>query len=98
SRAASPASEPDGMAAGHGPPISLNTSTLRGHKLPIEEVIDIAAQAGYSGIEPWPDEVDRYVEAGGKLADLSKRHSDSGLKVTGAIAFFQWMVDDDAAR
>jgi 2-keto-myo-inositol isomerase len=79
-------------------PISLNTSTLRGHKLPITRVIDIAAEAGYQGIEPWVDELDRHVQDGGTLADLNKRIRDHGLKVTGAIAFFEWMVDDDARR
>ena len=79
-------------------PISLNTSTLRGHKLPITEVIDIAAEAGYAGIEPWPDELDRYTEAGHSLRDLRQRLDDRGLAVTGAIAFPHWMVDDDTAR
>ena len=31
----------------------LNTSTIRGQNLPINEEIDIAAKAGYTGIEPW---------------------------------------------
>jgi len=78
--------------------ISLNTSTLRGHKLPIARVIDIAAEAGYQGIEPWVDELDRHVADGGTLSDLNKRIKDHGLKVTGAIAFFEWMADDDARR
>ncbi|MGQ9652081.1 MAG: sugar phosphate isomerase/epimerase family protein [Phycisphaerae bacterium] len=78
--------------------ISLNTSTLRGHKLPIARVVDIAAETGYQGIEPWVDELDRHVESGGTLADLNKRIKDHGLKVTGAIAFFEWMVDDDTRR
>src|SRR5688500_10703242 len=43
--------------------ISLNTSTLRGFKLPFAEVIDIAGKAGYAGIEPWPDEIDRHLES-----------------------------------
>lgn len=79
-------------------PISLNTSTLRGHKLPIQKVVEIASTAGYQGIEPWPDEIRRYTESGGKLRDLARQLEDSGLKVTGAIAFFRWMVDDDAER
>lgn len=81
-----------------GFPISLNTSTLRGHKLPIARVVEIAAEAGYQGIEPWVDELDRHVAEGGRLEDLNKRIKDRGLKVTGAIAFFEWMVDDDTRR
>lgn len=101
---AGPRDRPEGAPAGRRPldprdlPISLNTSTLRGHKLPITEVIDIAAETGYAGIEPWPDELDRYVDAGGSLRDLRQRLHDRGLKVTGAIAFPSWMVNDDAVR
>jgi len=98
---------PAGCALAQGPKesspgdpwkISLNTSTVRGHKLPFDQVIDIAARAGYAGIEPWPDEIDRHLEKGGTLKDAAKRLKDNGLAVTGAIAFFHWMVDDDAAR
>ncbi|HVR75422.1 MAG TPA: sugar phosphate isomerase/epimerase family protein [Planctomycetota bacterium] len=78
--------------------ISLNTSTLRGFKLPLAEVIDIAGKAGYAGIEPWPDEIDRHLESGGTLKDAAKRLEDQGLAVTGAIAFHEWMVDDDSKR
>lgn len=78
--------------------ISLNTATLRGHKLPLPQTIDIAARAGYGGVEPWPDEIDRFIESGGSLKDLRKRLQDHGLAVTGAVAFFAWMVDDDAQR
>ncbi|MEM7233028.1 MAG: sugar phosphate isomerase/epimerase family protein [Planctomycetota bacterium] len=79
-------------------PISLNTSTLRGHKLPIAKTIDLAAKAGYMGIEPWPDELRKHIESGGKLKDLKKQLDDHGMKVTGAIAFFNWMLDDKGKR
>jgi 2-keto-myo-inositol isomerase len=76
----------------------LNTSTIRGQKLPIAEVIAIAAKAGYDGIEPWIDELDRHVKGGGTLADLRKRISDHGLTVESGIGFPQWIVDDEATR
>lgn len=76
----------------------LNTSTLRGHKLPLVEVIDIAARADTSSIEPWIDEIDRYVAEGGALSALRQRLEDSGLSVEGAIGFFAWIVDDEAQR
>src|SRR5262245_1390892 len=78
--------------------ISLNTSTLRGHKLPFAEVIAIAARAGYGGSEPWPEELDKHLASGGNLKEIDKRLKDHGLKVTGAIAFFEWMVDDEKKR
>ncbi|HOA74448.1 MAG TPA: sugar phosphate isomerase/epimerase family protein [Phycisphaerae bacterium] len=78
--------------------IGLNTSTLRGHKLPITQTIRIAAQCGYQAIEPWPDELDRHIEAGGTLKDLRKELEDLGLRVTGAIAFYEWAVNDPQRR
>jgi sugar phosphate isomerase/epimerase len=90
------AAEPEARTGAY--PISLNTSTLRGHKLPIRKTIEIAEKAGYTGIEPWPNEIDDFIKSGGKLADLKKELSDKGLTVTGAIAFFRWMVDDKAQR
>src|SRR5262245_51925328 len=76
----------------------LNTSTIRGQNLPIAQVLDAAARAGYTAIEPWIDELDKHVQAGGTLKDLGKRIADAGLTVASAIGFAQWIVDDDAAR
>jgi len=76
----------------------LNTSTLRGQKLPITELVDIAAKAGYDAIEPWLKELEDFLQAGGKLSDLRKRIADHGLTVESAIGFAPWLVDDDAAR
>lgn len=77
---------------------ALNTGTLLGYNLSIEEEIDITAKAGYDGIEIWLMRVEKYLEEGKLLADLQKRIEDSGLTVEGAIGFAPWIVDDDAAR
>ena len=50
----------------------LNTGTLRGHKLTLREEVEIAAAAGYDGIEPWVSEIAAAQSAGG-LADLARR-------------------------
>jgi 2-keto-myo-inositol isomerase len=76
----------------------LNTSTIRGQKLKIEEEIDIAAKAGYDGIEPWLNKLSTFQQAGGKLSDLRKRIDDAGLRVEGAIGFANWISDDESAR
>jgi len=85
----------------------LNTSTIRqcaypgvasGERLTITAAIDVAAEAGYTGIEPWINEITRHTEAGGKLADLRKRIEDRGLTVESAIGFCPWIVNDDATR
>ncbi len=78
--------------------LSLNTSTISGQKLPITEVVDIAAKAGYDAVEPWIRELDAHVKAGHSLDDLGKRIADHGLIVPSAIGFFDWCVGDDARR
>lgn len=76
----------------------LNTSTIRGQKAGIEAEVDIAAKAGYDGIEPWIRELDEYVKQGGSLPDLRKRIADSGLKVESAIGFARFLDEDEAER
>lgn len=77
---------------------SLNTSTISGQKLTLAEEVEVAAKAGYGGIEPWIREMDRHVQEGGSLADLGKKCRDLGLEVVDAIGFFEWAVDDEARR
>ncbi len=76
----------------------LNTSTIMGQNLGIVQEIEIAAKAGYDGIEIWINSLEKYVATGGKLADLKKRTNDLGIKIENAIGFAQWIVDDDNIR
>jgi 2-keto-myo-inositol isomerase len=76
----------------------LNTSTIMGQNLGIEEEIKITAKAGYDGIEIWIRSLEAYREKGGKLSELKKLIDDSGLKVEDAIGFAQWIVDDNDTR
>jgi len=76
----------------------LNTSTIRGQKLGIVEQIRVAAKAGYDGIEIWLNDVEEYVKSGGKLDELRRVFSSEGIQVESAIAFAQWIVDDEEAR
>ena len=76
----------------------FNTSTIRGQKLPLVDVIEIVAKAGYHAIEHWIDEIERYRQGGGDLKDLKKRLHDHGISVESGIGFAAWIVDDDAAR
>ncbi len=76
----------------------FNTATIRGQKVGIVREIEIAAQAGYSAIEPWVEAISEYARNGGSLSDLKKRIADLGLTVEGAISFPEWIVDDDARR
>lgn len=76
----------------------FNTSCIRKKKLPLNELIDITAKAGYDGIEPWIGEIDDFVKNGGKLGEVRKQLDDHGLKVESAIGFPNWCVNDDAKR
>lgn len=89
------------MPGGKGPRpflYSLNTATLRGHKLGIVKEIEVVAKAGYDGIEPWVESVQEYAKSGGALGDLKKIIMDAGLTVEGAIGFPEWIVDDETRR
>lgn len=76
----------------------LNTSTIRGQKLPLDKEIEIASKAGYQAIEPWVHKIHEFAGEGGNLKDLRKRIADLGLTVESAISFFQWIIDDDERR
>jgi len=77
---------------------ALNTGTIRGQNLDLVEEIEVTAEAGYDGIEPWTGKIHKYAESGGSLADVRKRCEDLGLKVCSAIGFAQWIAEDDQRR
>ncbi|MDA3800075.1 MAG: sugar phosphate isomerase/epimerase [Kiritimatiellae bacterium] len=78
---------------------ALNTSTIREcGELSLEKKVQITAEAGYDGIEPWIKELDEYVEAGGNLRQLAALIKDSGLKTVNLIGFFEWDSPNDEIR
>src|SRR3954447_15443876 len=77
---------------------SLNTSTVRGQKLPLVTELEIAAKVGYTAVEPWVSEIGDYQKKGGTLSDLRKRIADMGLTIEDAIGFAEWVVSDDERR
>ena len=72
----------------------LNTSTIRSPGLSVPEYVDIAADAGYDGIEPWAEEIDAWVEGGGTLEQLRDRAAARGVRIVNLIAFFEWAVPE----
>ena len=88
----------DGNPAGWQPRYCLNTSTIRDQKIPLADEIDLIAEAGYDGLEPWIREIQAHVDGGGSLTDLRNRIADHGLTVESAIGFASWIVDDDDRR
>ena len=96
--AAAAIAAPPQASGGPGFRYCLNTGTLLGHKLPLVELVEIAAKAGYQAIEPWVREIRDYVESGKSSADLRKRIADLGLTVESAIGFSDWTNDDPQRR
>ncbi len=76
----------------------LNTSTISGQKSGLKKYLEIAAQAGYDGVEAWVQDVKDYKAQGGSLKTLKKFLDDSHLTIDDAIGFAPWMVDDEQQR
>jgi 2-keto-myo-inositol isomerase len=72
---------------------SLNGSTIRG--TPILRQIEVAALAGYGGIEMWFEDIDSYLATGGTLGDLRRALDAGGLAVPTCIYLGGWF---DAAE
>lgn len=78
--------------------VSLNTSTIRGYKLPVEQQIDLCAEAGYEGVELWVSDVEAYIKQGGTPETLATQIKGHGLILENMIAFSTWIADDPARR
>ena len=76
----------------------LNTALILEYKLDIVQQVELAAGTGYNAIEPWLRDIAAYKEAGGSLDDLKKRIADLGIAVESAIAFSNWIVNDEQKR
>lgn len=73
----------------------LNTSTINGQEHGLKKSIEVAARAGYDGVELWVRDVQAYLQEGHSLASLDSLIKDSGLRVENAIGFAPWLVDDE---
>jgi len=85
--------------SGKGPfRFCLNTSTIRGQNLGLLKSIELAAKAGYDGLELWINDIREYLQQNNTIDSLAKFISSKGLAVENLISFTAWMVDDDAKR
>lgn len=66
----------------------LNSSTIK--PTPILEKIEIAAKAGYVGIELWHDDIDALVASGGSVTDVRKALDEHGLVAPTTIHVHGW--------
>lgn len=76
----------------------LNTSTIMGQKPGLLHSIEIAAQAGYDGMELWIDDIRDYVNQGNSIESLAAFIKTKNIIIEDTISFTTWMVDDDAKR
>lgn len=76
----------------------LNTSTISGQKPGLLHSIEIAAKAGYDGMELWVNDIKDYLKQGNTVESLSAFVKKSNIQVENAISFTNWMVDDPAKR
>jgi 2-keto-myo-inositol isomerase len=74
----------------------LNTSTISGRQPGLLKYIDIAAEAGYDGIELWVRDVKAYLESGHSAASLKSYIDSKGLTVENAIGFAPWISGGEA--
>lgn len=70
----------------------LNTSTISGQKPGLLKYIDIAAEAGYDGIELWVRDIKAYLDSGHSAASLKSYIDGKGLTVENAIGFAPWIT------
>ncbi len=68
--------------------LCLNTSTIKPQ--PLLDKIRLTAEAGFSGVELWLNDVYEFVGRGGEVSDIEKALSDHGLIVPCAIAARGW--------
>lgn len=73
----------------------LNTSTIQGQELGLKKNIEIAAKAGYDGLELWVRDVQAYIDDGNTLQSLDRYIRDHGLEVYNAIGFAPWLADNE---
>jgi len=76
----------------------LNTSTISGQKPGLLKSIEIAAGAGYDGLELWVNEIKEYIAQGNTIGSLAEFIRKKGLVVEDAISFTTWMSDDETQR
>ena len=70
----------------------FNTSTISGQEPGLLSYIEIAASAGYDGIEVWVRDVQAYLSEGHSANTLKSFIQDHGIRVESAIGFAPWMT------
>ena len=66
----------------------LNTSTIKPQ--PLMRKIELAAEAGFKGVELWINDIYDFIGRGGEIRDLEEALANHGLIVPSVIAIRQW--------
>ncbi|MDO4586384.1 MAG: sugar phosphate isomerase/epimerase family protein [Planctomycetia bacterium] len=78
--------------------LCLNTGSLNGYHLTLEEELETARQANFHFVEIWINRLEDYLKRGKNIQDLKKWLDDNDLKIESAIGFATWIVDDPDRR
>jgi sugar phosphate isomerase/epimerase len=73
-------------------------STIMGQNPGLLHSIEIAAAAGYDGVELWVRDIQQWLAEGNTIEALAKFIAAKNIRVENAISFTEWMVDDDTKR
>ena len=77
---------------------ALNTSTLFPFALDVKQQVQIAADAGYDGIELWVKDILAYLETGGTIPALKTFVTGCSIPIVDVIAFYPWADADEGVR
>jgi sugar phosphate isomerase/epimerase len=77
---------------------ALNTSTLFPFELDVKQQVQVAAEAGFEGVELWVKDIEAHLANGGTIGELRAYTLEAGVEVVNAIAFFKWADADEATR
>lgn len=71
---------------------ALNTSTINGGEMSLPSAIEIAASAGYDGVEIWIRDLVRHLEEGHTVSSVRQQIEALGVEVVSAIGFAPWLA------
>lgn len=72
--------------------ISLNTSTISGYNLSVEQQIEYCSEAGFEGIELWTKDIRMFLKKGGSYQQLVRKLQSGHLVLENIIGFSPWII------
>jgi sugar phosphate isomerase/epimerase len=76
-------------------PMIMNSATIR--PVPLQEQVRLVAEAGWDGIEPWMNDLEKFEADGGDLKALGREIADRGLRIANVIGLWDGMPEGDEA-